>query len=126
MTITLFAVSFLALATLIASKVFEARVRKIKILTTLAIYGDRLIHNFVEASIFHYHRSREIIHIFFFDFLPSYLYEILVRSKDYVSRKYYSAGDEFRGRRVLRTNGSVSTFLQNIAEDKSSVKSRKA
>ena len=45
--------------------------------------------------------------------------------KDYVSKKYYSTGDGFRGRRVLRSNGSVSFFLERLSDDKNHPETRK-
>lgn len=103
---------------LIASKIFEIKVRRIDSLVDFWMKGDKQIHQFKDFLIFKYNRYRKILHIFVFDFLPSYLYEILVKMKDYVAKKYYKAGDSIRGRRVLKSNGSVSSFLEQLSEDK--------
>lgn len=104
---------------LIASKIFEIKVRRIDSLVNLFIAGDKKIHEFRDFLIFKYNRYRKIVHIFIFEFLPSYLYELLVKLKDYVAKKYYQAGTSFSGRRVLKSNGSVSTFLEQLSDDKS-------
>lgn len=103
---------------LIASKVFEIKVKRIDFLVDLCIKGDKKIHEFKDFFIFKYNRYRKILHIFIFEFLPSYLYELLGKTKDYVARKYYKAGDNLRGRRILKSNGSVSSFLEQLSEDK--------
>jgi len=102
---------------MILSKVFEIKIRKIHFLSNTFAKGDQIIHSFLGEVNFIYNRYKKISRIFIFEFLPSYLYEILVRMKDHVSKKYYSAGDGFRGRRILRTNGSVSFFLERLGED---------
>ncbi len=118
-TITFFIISMFVLAGLIASKIFEIKVRKIDFLVKLFLVGDRLIRQLGDILIFKYNRYKKILNIFIFDFLPSYLYELLVKMKDYVAKKYYNAGDNIRGRRILKSNGSVSSFLEQLAEDKS-------
>ena len=118
MTITLFIVSLLVLSGLVASKVFEIKVRRINFLSNIFVAGDNKIRSLINTIIFKYNRYRKILHIFVFDFLPSYLYELLVKMKDFVARKYYKAGDSIRGRRILKSNGSVSSFLEQISEDK--------
>ena len=116
MTIILFIVSLCVLCGLVVGKVFEIKIRKIHFLSNTFVRGDEKIHEFIGSLVFKYNRYKKITNIFVFEFLPSYLYEVLVRMKDYVSKKYYSAGDEFRGRRVLRSNGSVSFFLERLSE----------
>jgi hypothetical protein len=108
----------LVLCGLVAFKVFEIKVKRIDFLVNLFTKGDKKIHEFREFITFKYNRYRKILHIFIFEFLPSYLYEILVRTKDYVAKKYYQAGDNIRGRRMLKGNGSVSSFLEQLSEDK--------
>ena len=103
---------------LVASKVFEVKVKKIHFLSNVFSKGDQIIHKAIDFGVFKYNRYRMISNIFLFEFLPSYLYELLGKSKDYVSKKYYSAGDSFRGRRILKSSGSVSFFLERLAEDK--------
>ncbi len=125
MTIILFFVSLVVLCGLILSKLFENKVRKVHLISKLSTKGDEKIHKLIDLFIFKYNRYKKISNIFIFEFLPSYAYEILIKLKDYVSKKYYSAGDEFRGRRVLRSNGSVSFFLERLADDKTSTKAQK-
>ncbi|KND48191.1 MAG: hypothetical protein AB201_01170 [Parcubacteria bacterium C7867-006] len=125
MTTILFFVSLFVLASLVGSKVFEIKVRKIESLSSIFAKGDEQIHKLIDLAIFKYNRYKKIAHIFVFEFIPSYIYELLVKMKDYVSKKYYSSADGFRGRRVLRTNGSVSFFLERLADDKNSPEVRK-
>ncbi|MDQ5968977.1 MAG: hypothetical protein QG579_134 [Patescibacteria group bacterium] len=117
-TITLFLISMFGLAGLLASKAFEIKVRKIDFLVNLFLKGDKMIRAFGDLLVFKYNRYKKISNIFIFDFLPSYLYELLVKMKDYVAKKYYNAGDNIRGRRILKSNGSVSSFLEQLAEDR--------
>lgn len=119
MVTILFFVSMFAILSMIAWKVFELKVMRIGFIVGLFQKGDALIHSIIQSLQFKYKRYEKITNIFVFDFLPSVAYEGLVKMKDYVSKKYYSAGDGFRGRRVLRTNGSVSFFLERLADDKS-------
>jgi hypothetical protein len=77
------------------------------------------VNKAVDTVVLRYNRYRKIVKIFLFDFVPSYTYEILVKMKDYVSKKYYmGAYDGFRGRRMLRSSGSVSFFLERLSEEK--------
>ncbi len=125
MTTILFFVSFFVLVSLVGSKVFERRVRKIDLLSDIFAKGDERIHKLIDLGVFKYNRYKKISQIFIFEFLPSYAYELLVKMKDYVSKKYYSSADGFRGRRVLRSNGSVSFFLERLSEDKTQPEARK-
>lgn len=125
MTTILFFVSLFVLASLVGSKVFERKVRKIDVLSNIFAKGDERIHKLIDLGVFKYNRYKKISHIFVFEFLPSYAYELLVKMKDYVSKKYYSSADGFRGRRVLRSNGSVSFFLERLSEDKTQPEARK-
>ena len=125
MTTIIFFVSLCALCAMLSWKVFEIKVRRIHFLSDLFIKGDSALHGFIDQVIFKYNRYNKIFNIFMFDFLPSYIYEKLVHMKDYVSKKYYSTGDGFRGRRMLRTNGSVSFFLERLSEDKTSIDSNR-
>ncbi len=125
MTTILFFVSLFVMVSLVGSKVFELKVRKIHSLSNLFAKGDEMIHQLIDLGVFKYNRYKKIAHIFVFEFLPSYAYELLVKMKDYVSKKYYSSADGFRGRRVLRANGSVSFFLESLADDKTQPEARK-
>lgn len=106
------------LVSLVGSKIFEIKVKKVDFLVNLFMKGDKKIHEFRSLLVFKYNRYKKIARIFVFEFLPSYLYELLVKSKDFVAKKYYKAGDNLRGRRILRTDGSVSTFLERLSEEK--------
>lgn len=125
MTTIIFLVSLFALFFLLASKAFEIKVRKVSFISSLWSKGDKVIDHVIDWSVFKYNRYKKISHIFIFEFLPSYLYEVLVKTKDHVSKRYYSSADGFRGRRVLRSNGSVSFFLERLGEDKSQPDVRK-
>ncbi len=125
MTTILFIVSLVALCILIASKIFAMKVREINFLSEKFKKGDARIHLLVENILSAVDRYKKISHIFLFDFLPSYTYEILVKMKDYVARRYYEAGTQFRGRRVLKSTGSVSFFLERLSEDKTGIESNK-
>jgi hypothetical protein len=116
MTTILFIISLIGLFALIGSKIFELKVRKIHFTSKMFVKGDLKIHQTMDFIISKYHLYKKIASLFLFDFLPSYLYEILVKLKDYVAKKYYSTSDGFRGRRILRSNGSVSSFLERLAE----------
>jgi hypothetical protein len=105
---------------MIASKVWEVKVRKIETLAEIYLRGDKKIHSWIEQGVFAYNHFRKVARIFFFDFLPSYIYELSVKLKDYLAKRYYSAENQFRGRRMLRDNGSVSAFLQNITDNSDS------
>ena len=115
---TLFLFSLFVLCGLVLSKVFEIKVRKIDFLSNLFMEGDKKIHQIVATVSSKYRLYKKIANIFVFDFLPSYLYELLVRMKDFVSKKYYQFGG-VSGRRVLRSNGSVSFFLEQLSQDNS-------
>jgi hypothetical protein len=116
MASTLFFISLIGLSILFGSKIFEIKVRKIDFISRLFMKGDEKIHELIALAIFKYHNYKKIAGLFIFDFLPSYTYELLVKLKDYVAKKYYSTGDGFRGRRVLRSDGSVSAFLERLSE----------
>jgi hypothetical protein len=84
----------------------------------LSARGDVVIRQWIAQMVGKWNLYKKIARLFVFDFLPSYIYELLVKAKDYVSKKYYQFGTEFQGRRVLRNTGSVSFFLERLAEEK--------
>ena len=94
------------------------KVKKIDFLNRLSLRGDVLLQDMLAFVLGKYSLYKKIARLFVFDFLPSYVYELLVQAKDYVSKKYYQFGSEFQGRRVLRNTGSVSFFLERLAEEK--------
>lgn len=113
----LFIGSLVGLCLLIALRAFENKMGKIDFFQNLYLKSDLKINSIIEGAILRYGYYKKVAQIFVFDFLPSLLYEILVKSKDYVAKRYYNAGNEFRGRRMLRNDGSVSSFLERLSED---------
>jgi hypothetical protein len=113
------------MSAMVVSKAVELKMGRNHSLSNIFKVGDESIHRIIDSLVFLYNRYRMISRIFFFEFLPSYAYELLTRLKDKVSQKYYSysTGDGFRGRRVLRSNGSVSFFLERLSEDESRAES---
>ena len=118
MATILFFGSLIGMCVLIGWRIFELKIKKIEAISNMWSRGDRKIHGWLGMAVYDYNHLRKIVKIFFSEFLPAYAYEVLTKLKDYVSKKYYHAGDNFRGRRVLRTEGSVSFFLQKITEEK--------
>ncbi len=116
MTTTLFLFSLVAMGFMVGWKLFETKVRKVHLVSNLFQKGDDTIHMGVAKASLAHKRYKKIANIFVFEFLPSYIYELLIKLKDYVAKEYYKAGDELRGRRILRRNGSVSFFLERLAE----------
>ncbi len=126
MSTSLFIASLFGILLMLSWKAFEIKVRKIDFISNFFAKADTFFKNFFEKAYFLYKRYQLISKLFFFEFLPSYLYEILVKMKDYVAKKYYHlALDEFRGRRVLRSNGSVSFFLEQITSEEGVPSERK-
>jgi hypothetical protein len=115
MTIIFF-VSFIGLVGIIGSKIFEIKVRKIDFISRAFFKGDEKIHQFIGFAFQKYNLYKKIARLFVFEFLPAYAYEVLVKLKDYVAKKYYSHTDGIRGRRVLKSNGSVSSFLERLGD----------
>ena len=121
----LFIISLVVLFWLLSYKVFEIKIKRIHFIANIFERGDGKIHTILERLVSRYNHLKKIVHIFIFEFLPSYLYELLVKAKDYVSKRYYSAGNSFRGRRVLRNNGSISFFLERLSHEESRVEETK-
>ena len=121
MATTFFIFSMIVILSMLFSKIFEIKSRKMHFLSNLFMKGDQRIKQFLEKFNLEYKRYKKIVHIFIFDFLPSYLYELLVKMKDYVAKKYYESANDFRGRRVLKNTGSVSSFLERLSEDKQNI-----
>lgn len=122
----IFSVSLFVMLSIILSKVVELKMGREHGLTSVFKVGDNVIHRVAGYVVFRYNRYRMISRIFLFEFLPSYAYELLIKLKDRISKKYYSysAGDGFRGRRALRSDGSVSFFLERLSDDKTHAESR--
>ena len=122
MTIIFFIISLFVLCFLIASKVFEIKFEKTHFLADLFIKGDEKIHQLIGSAFVKYELYKKIAHIFLFEFLPAYLHKVLVRVKDYISKNYYALGEKLSGKKVLRSNGSVSFLLEQLAENKNNYK----
>ncbi len=95
----------------------EMRFNRQVFLTSFFKKGDVFIHSLLDTLVFKYNRYKKISQLFFFEFLPSYTYELLVKLKDYVARKYYEANSSWHGKRILRSDGSVSFFLEKLAKE---------
>lgn len=113
----LFIVSFIALVSLVLFRVIENRY-SIGFLKKFYEKGDLFIESSISYMYVRYSYFIKVSQIFIFEFIPSLIYEFLVKSKDYVARRYYNQANEFRGRRMLRNDGSVSAFLEQLSGDK--------
>src|SRR6185369_2262799 len=100
MTIIFFYLSLFVMVGLVASKIFEIKVRKINFLANIFGRGDRRINQATDTAVYKYNRYKKITQIFIFEFLPTLIYEFLVKMKNYVSRKYYEAGQGVRGQKA--------------------------
>lgn len=118
MTTIIFFVSFFGLLLVSGLRAYQLKRGEIYFLRNFYLKGDLYLNNLLDLIVYKYNRWKKISHIFLFEFLPSLLYEHLVKAKDYVSKKYYENGDRYRGRRVLRSHGSVSFFLGRLSEEK--------
>ena len=117
--ITLFFISLFVILGMLAFKVFEIKVRKIHFVSNLYIKGDHKIHAFADRMFATYERYEKIAQIFVFEFIPGLMYELLTKTKDFVAKKYYESADHFRGKRILKSTGSVSFFLERLSEETS-------
>lgn len=116
MTITVFISSFVALLVMIGTKMIEQKLGSFPLWTRLVSRTDEVVHDVVSYLLAKYQLWKKIAYLFVFNFLPSYAYELLVKMKDYVYKKYYESQSKLQGnRRMLRANGSVSSFLQEIS-----------
>jgi hypothetical protein len=123
-TTIVFSVSLFAICAMIGGKMFQRNVKRIDFITSISRRLNNIIGSVVNKFITKYNLYRKITQLFFFEFLPSFTYELLAKAKDYVAKKYYVMGDQFRGRRVLRSSGSVSFFLERLAEDRGEVRAQ--
>lgn len=118
MTITVFISSFVALLAMIGTKMIEQKLGSFPLWTRLVSRTDEVVHDAVNRIIGKYQLWKKITYLFVFNFLPSYAYELLVKMKDYVYKKYYESQSKLKGnKRMLRANGSVSSFLQEISAE---------
>lgn len=118
MTTTIFISSFVALLAMIGTKMIEQKLGSFPLWTRLVSRTDEVVHDIVSRLVGKYQLWKKIAYLFIFNFLPSYAYELLVKMKDYVYKKYYESQSKLKGnKRMLRTNGSVSSFLQEISAE---------
>lgn len=103
---------------MIGTKMIEQKIGSFPLWTRLISKIDERMHGVVDRFIAKYQLWKKIAYLFVFNFLPSYAYELLVKMKDYVYKKYYESQSKLKGnKRMLRTNGSVSSFLQEITAE---------
>ncbi len=115
---TIFVSSFAGIAFMLCSKLAEERFGKFHWWSRMAHFADQKVHSLSTLLIQKYSLYKKIASIFFFEFLPAYAYHKAVALKDYLHKKYYSSSSSLRGeKRMLRSTGSVSEFLQNIKKE---------
>lgn len=113
---TMFVSSFAVIVLMIVSKIAEKRIGTIALWTSFVEKSDERIHAFLLSVSKKYKLWKKIAYLFFFEFLPAYMYELLVKMKDYVQRRYYESQTRLQGnKKMLRSSGSVSSFLQEIS-----------
>lgn len=118
MTTTVFISSFIALLAMIGTKMIEQKLGSFPLWTRLVSKTDEWVHSWLDVLMGKYQLWKKIAYLFIFNFLPSYAYELLVKMKDYVYKKYYESQSKLKGnKRMLRSNGSVSSFLQEITSE---------
>jgi hypothetical protein len=77
---------------------------------------DEWVHTWIDTLIASISCGKNCI-LICIQFLPSYAYELLVKMKDYVYKKYYESQSVLKGnKRMLRSNGR-SLFLQEITAE---------
>ncbi|MHB1316441.1 MAG: hypothetical protein ACYCZW_01115 [Minisyncoccota bacterium] len=118
MTTTLFISSLAVLIAMIGTKMIEQKLGHFPLWTRLVSKTDERVHRIVDWIIIKYQLWKKIAYLFVFNFLPAYAYELLIKMKDYVYKRYYESQSKLKGnKRMLRTNGSVSSFLQEISTE---------
>ncbi len=96
----------------------EQKLGSFPLWTNLVSKTDEWVHQWIGVLIAKYQLWKKIAYLFVFNFLPSYAYELLIKMKDYVYKKYYESQSKLKGnKRMLRANGSVSSFLQEISAE---------
>jgi hypothetical protein len=122
MVTTVFITSFVALCAMIGIKVAETRAGHFSFWTNTIEVSDEKMHVFLKGILKRYQFYKKVAYLFIFEFLPSYSYELLIKMKDYVQKRYYESQSTLRGnKRMLRSSGSVSSFLQDIGTKKEEV-----
>lgn len=108
----------MALLAMIGTKMIEQKLGSFPLWTRLVVRTDEIVHEYMSRLVAKYQLWKKIVYLFIFNFLPSYAYELLVKMKDYVYKKYYESQSKLKGnRRMLRAKGSVSSFLQEISAE---------
>lgn len=115
-----------ALSVLLAHKVFAIKVKKIHFIHDFIVKGDAKIHQYNKVLLKRYYFCKKVVEIFIFDFIPRFLYELIVRTANYFSKIYNEALEDFRGRKVLRSSESASFFLERLSKEKSDISNHKA
>ena len=85
--------------------------------------ADARIHYWMRWVEGKYVLYKKIASIFVFEFLPAYLFEQVVKLKDYLYKKYHTSRTNLKGeKRMLRSTGSVSEFLQSISKEEQKIR----
>ena len=103
---------------MVGSKVVEERFGAFHWWKKMATSADQTVHRLITMVTKKYQLYKKIAFLFLFEFLPAYAYRKTIELKDYVYKKYYTSQINLKGnKKMLRSNGSVSEFLQNISKD---------
>ncbi len=117
-TETFFTLSFAGIAFMLGSKLAEERFGTFHWWSKMAAWADAYLHRMIVKAVRKYQLYKRIAYLFFFEFLPAYAYKKTIELKDYVYKKYYASQSNLQGnKKMLRGNGSVSEFLQNITKE---------
>ena len=115
---SVFYISFVGIFGMITFKAVESRMGKVQIWSRYMGAADARVHIWRQKLTAKYQLWKKIAYLFVFEFLPAYAYRQVVRLKDYLYKKYYESSEKFKGeKRMLKSNGSVSEFLQNLSEE---------
>ncbi len=110
---------FSSFAVMVSMILFKGLELKLAFVSNTMKFFDNKAHQFrlyVEKKVKLY---KKIAYLFIFDFIPAYLYEKSVSLKDYLYKKYYESAVSLKGnRKILKSSGSVSSFLQEIKLEK--------
>jgi hypothetical protein len=114
----IFYVSLIGIVGMLSFKVVEEKLGGVHWWSRFIDSADKKIHQYIFIAGQKYRLWKKIASLFVFDFLPAYLYHQSTKLKDYLYKKYYASQSNLMGsKRMLRGNGSVSEFLQNISKD---------
>ena len=117
-----FYISFVCLCFMLTFKMIEGRVGEIGWWARMRKVWDDRMHVWREKLWATWTLWKKIAYLFVFEFLPAYAYKQTLKLKDYFYKKYYESAERMKGeKRMLKSNGSVSEFLQNLTEDKRTI-----